>query len=67
MTEFQSHEAAFDPLNSTQVPEKVNVIEWVNRYQPCVPQLLTANDRLIKLWRIEYRKERKYESCKKII
>jgi len=29
--------------------------------------LLTANDKLIKLWKIAYRKEKKYESCKKML
>ena len=29
--------------------------------------MLTANDRLIKLWRIDYRKEKKFESCKKLL
>jgi len=29
--------------------------------------MLTSNDKLIKLWRLEYRKERKYESCKKLL
>lgn len=31
------------------------------------PQMLTANDKLIKLWRVEFRKEKKYESCKKLL
>lgn len=30
LTEFQSHESAFDPLNSTQIPEKLNAMEWLN-------------------------------------
>jgi len=29
--------------------------------------MLSANDKLIKLWKIEYRKEKKYESCKKLL
>ncbi len=29
--------------------------------------MLSANDKLIKLWRIEYKKEKKYESCKKLL
>ena len=29
--------------------------------------MLTANDKLIKLWKIDYRKEKKYESCKKLL
>lgn len=67
VTEFQSHESTFDPLNSTQIPEKVNVMEWINMYPQSPPQLLSANDKLIKLWRIENRKEKKFESCKKLL
>ena len=29
--------------------------------------MLTANDKLIKLWRLEYKKERKFESSKKLL
>ena len=29
--------------------------------------MLSANDKLIKLWRLEYKKEKKYESCKKLL
>jgi serine/threonine-protein phosphatase 2A regulatory subunit B len=67
MTEFQSHETSFDPLNSTQIPEKINAIEWINKFKSSSAQLLTANDKLIKLWKIDYRKEKKYESCKKLL
>ncbi len=67
MTEFQSHETAFDPLNSNQIPEKLNVIEWINIYPSSPYQMLTANDKLIKLWRIDFKKEKKYESAKKLL
>lgn len=33
LTEFQSHEVLFDPLHSTQIPEKINAIEWINKYK----------------------------------
>ena len=66
MAEFQSHETAFDPLNSTQIPEKVNVVEWINMYNSRSPCLLSANDKLIKCWKIENKKEKKVESCKKL-
>jgi len=29
--------------------------------------MLTANDKLIKLWRVEMKKEKKYESSKKLL
>jgi serine/threonine-protein phosphatase 2A regulatory subunit B len=66
MAEFQSHETTFDPLNSTQIPEKINAIEWINMHGS-TPALLSANDRLIKLWKIDLKKEKKYESCKKLL
>lgn len=31
------------------------------------PALLSANDRLIKLWKVDLKKEKKYESCKKLL
>ena len=67
MTEFQSHSTTFDPLNSTQISEKINVQEWINKYPNSLPQMLSANDKVIKLWKIEYRREKKYESCKKLL
>lgn len=67
LTEFQSHETAFDPLNSNQIPEKINVLEWINVYPGSAPHMLSANDKLIKLWRVDSRKEKKYESAKKLL
>ena len=29
--------------------------------------MLVANDRVIKLWKVEFRRERKFESCKKLL
>lgn len=37
LTEFQSHESAFDPLNSAQIPEKLNAIEWINPFPQSRP------------------------------
>ena len=42
-------------------------MEWLNPYANSPNQLLTANDRVIKLWKIEYRKEKRYESSKKLL
>lgn len=66
-TEFQAHDSSFDFLNSAQIPEKVNAIEWINVYNQNSAQLLSANDKLIKLWKIGVHKEKKYESCKKLL
>ena len=65
LAEFQSHEITFDPLNSNQIPEKINAIEWINPYASSLTQLLSANDKLIKLWRIDSHKEKKYDSARK--
>lgn len=67
LTEFQSHETSFDPLNSNQIPEKINVLEWINKYPGSALHMLSANDKLIKLWRIDLKKEKKYESAKKLL
>ena len=67
LTEFQSHETSFDPLNSNQIPEKINVLEWINVYPGSASHMLSANDKLIKLWRIDLKKEKKYESAKKLL
>ena len=61
LAEFQSHETSFDPLNSNQIPEKINVLEWINVYPGSASHMLSANDKLIKLWRIDLKKEKKYE------
>lgn len=29
--------------------------------------MLTANDKLIKLWKLDVKKEKKFESCKKLL
>lgn len=42
-------------------------MEWVNKFQTSTPQLISANDKLIKLWKVENRKEKKYESCRKLL
>jgi len=67
LSEFQSHETGFDPLNSNSIPEKINALEWINIYPGSPNQMLSANDKLIKLWRIDFKKEKKYESAKKLL
>ena len=51
-TEFQSHDSEFDVLNSVEVEEKINQIEWMNKYPSSPLQLLTTTDKTIKLFRI---------------
>lgn len=43
------------------------MLEWINPYENSPYQILSANDKLIKLWKLDYRKEKKYESCKKLL
>lgn len=51
LTEIQSHYKEFDFLQSTDIEEKINCIEWVN--QPNENMIiLSANDKTIKLWRL---------------
>jgi serine/threonine-protein phosphatase 2A regulatory subunit B len=53
-TEIQSHEPEFDHLKSIELDEKINSIEFVNNKQSPLA-MLTTNDRIIKLWKIEYK------------
>jgi serine/threonine-protein phosphatase 2A regulatory subunit B len=64
-TEFQSHEPGFDYLKSAEIEEKINAMEWINNKSSSL-QMLSANDKTIKLWRLFYNKKRKYQSCQKI-
>ena len=43
------------------------MIEWINLYESSSPSMFTANDRVIKLWKLANKKEKKYESCKKLL
>ena len=58
-TEFQSHEQEFDVLKSMDIDEKINQIEWVNMGGRGL-QLLTTNDKTVKLWKIYNKEEPKY-------
>jgi len=64
-TEFQSHEPGFDYLKSAEIEEKVNSIEWINNKSSSL-QMLSANDKNIKLWRLYYNKKKKYQSWEKL-
>ncbi len=53
-TEIQSHEPEFDHLKSIELDEKINSIEFTNiKNGPLT--LLTTNDRVIKLFRVDYK------------
>ena len=57
-TEFQSHETEFDELKSKDIEEKINRIEWINRFYRGI-FMLTTNDKKIKLWKLHSKEEKK--------
>lgn len=59
-TEFQSHEPGFDYLKSAEIEEKINAIEWVNVGNSPL-QMLSTNDKTIKLWKINYQRKTELE------
>lgn len=61
-TEIQSHEPEFDHLKSIELDEKINAIEFVNN-KNSVLQMLSTNDRIIKLWKFEYKVHRESSRC----
>ncbi|VDN98523.1 unnamed protein product [Rodentolepis nana] len=48
---FTSHESEFDYLKSLEIEEKINSIMWLPICNNSL-QLLTTNDKVIKLWRM---------------
>ena len=65
-TEFQSHTKSLDVLNSNDISEEITGIEWLNNGNSQKPCLLTQNDRIVKLWRLQDKTSKKTESCKKL-
>jgi serine/threonine-protein phosphatase 2A regulatory subunit B len=61
-TEIQSHEPEFDHLKSIELDEKINSIEFVNN-KSSVVQMLSTNDRVIKLWKFEYKVHKETSRC----
>ena len=51
-TEVQSHDPEFDHLKSIELDEKINALEFLNNTRQSGLQLLSTNDRVIKLWKI---------------
>jgi hypothetical protein len=37
LTEFLAFETSYDTLTSQPIPEKINMIEWLNRYRCIKP------------------------------
>lgn len=57
-SEIQSHEPEFDHLKSIELDEKINSIEFLHTHKSPNLQLLSTNDRIIKLWKLENRSQR---------
>ncbi|KAK4769056.1 hypothetical protein SAY86_027206 [Trapa natans] len=57
-TEFQSHEPEFDYLKSLEIEEKINKIRWCQAVNGAL-FLLSANDKTIKLWKVQEKKVKK--------
>lgn len=60
LTEIQSHYKEFDFLQSTDIEEKINCIEWINQPNENM-MILSANDKTIKLWKISNKVIKKSE------
>lgn len=56
---MQSHEPEFDHLKSIELDEKINVIEFLNNKTGAL-KMLTTNDRIIKLWKFDYKISKEY-------
>lgn len=65
LTEFVSHEKSFDALQSQDIAETINAIEWVNDRSSASPALLTCNNRTIKLHRVVTKSVKRSESVVK--
>lgn len=57
--EMQSHEPEFDHLKSIELDEKINSVEFLHNQTGSL-KMLTTNDRIIKLWKFDYRHHKQY-------
>jgi serine/threonine-protein phosphatase 2A regulatory subunit B len=57
-SEIQSHETEFDHLKSIELEEKINSLEFLHNTKESSLQLLSTNDRVIKLWKLDKRTHR---------
>ena len=63
LTEFQSHEPKFDHLSSQEVCESIKRLNFVPNRGFGNLNLLSANDKLIKLWRLSNCPERRISNA----
>ena len=62
-SEIQSHEPEFDHLKSLELDEKINAVEFLCTPKASTVQLLSTNDRIIKLWKLKERVKKSYTNC----
>lgn len=62
-SEIQSHEPEFDHLKSLELDEKINAVEFLCTPKASNQQLLSTNDRIIKLWKLQERVQKQYSNC----
>ena len=53
-------------MKSTEIGEKINAVEWINNNESAL-RVVSANDKVIKLWKISYKKQKKFESAKSLL
>ena len=59
-SEIQSHEPEFDHLKSLELDEKINALEFLRHPNNNSVQMLSTNDRIVKLWKLKDREHREY-------
>lgn len=63
-TQFQSHEPQFDYLKSMEIDEKINQIQWCREAGGSQQRLIAANEKTIKIWRVQEKEVRTLASMK---
>jgi serine/threonine-protein phosphatase 2A regulatory subunit B len=62
--EFQSHEPQFDHLKSIEVNERINSLAFIHNTGSGSLRLISTNDKVIKLWKIDNRTYRQTTSAR---
>lgn len=63
MTEIQSHEPEFDCLKSVELSERINAMEFLKTRSVDKVELLSSNERVVKLWKTELRQKVVRTAC----
>jgi hypothetical protein len=61
--EFQAFDKQIDTLSSQKIPDTVTQILWLN--EPTSNSLLTSNSRGVKLWKIQQKYQKKFDSAQR--